>query len=286
MKFNKKIKNLFFEYVQLKKKLIETENEFEWSGNYLGDYGEYIAITKYNLEKSPKGTNGFDAINPLNGDKVQIKTVQKGTKSIHFNKNTDVLFVLVVSDDASWEVIYDGKLDKIFKKFGVRKKYTLALTTLIKLNKGIYNRVREYKVKLKNGKTVCATNRRDMRKKLLKLGINCVSESAINQRFNRDKKHWKDDLERIFGVKVHPKYAPFEKYIDEEGYTFYPVIPNKELDANPLKYTHKKLIYLSQREFSKHHKIPDDFVSLKIKEGFSLLEIIGLYKEIADKRSK
>ena len=40
MKFNKKIKNLFFEYVQLKKKLIETENEFEWSGNYLGDYGE------------------------------------------------------------------------------------------------------------------------------------------------------------------------------------------------------------------------------------------------------
>ena len=124
MKFNKKIKNLFFEYVQLKKKLIETENEFEWSGNYLGDYGEYIAITKYNLEKSPKGTNGFDAINPLNGDKVQIKTVQKGTKSIHFNKNTDVLFVLVVSDDASWEVIYDGKLDKIFKKFGVRKKYT------------------------------------------------------------------------------------------------------------------------------------------------------------------
>ena len=51
MKFNKKIKNLFFEYVQLKKKLIETENEFEWSGNYLGDYGEYIAITKYNLER-------------------------------------------------------------------------------------------------------------------------------------------------------------------------------------------------------------------------------------------
>ena len=59
MKFNKKIKNLFFEYVQLKKKLIETENEFEWSGNYLGDYGEYIAITKYNLENLQKEQKGL-----------------------------------------------------------------------------------------------------------------------------------------------------------------------------------------------------------------------------------
>ena len=40
--------------------------------------------------KSPKGTKGFDAINPLNGDKVQIKTVQKGDMFIEMAVETPV----------------------------------------------------------------------------------------------------------------------------------------------------------------------------------------------------
>ena len=284
MQFNNDIKNLFFEFLQLKNKLNETEKNFKWSGNHIGDYGEYIAVTRYGLDKAKEGTKGYDAINKSNGDRVQIKTVRKGTPGIHFNKYTDALLVLEINDDASWDVIYDGKLDKILERFKPREDYYINLSTLKKINSGTYNRVLSYEVTLK-GKVVSAKNRRELRKKLLKLNIRCVSEDAINKRFGRDKEIWQNDLERIFGIKVPPKYAKYEEYVEEKGYSFFPEIPNKEIDGNPLISEFNKKIYISQTEFAKEFDIPDDFVSDKLPK-YNTLEIIGLYKNVRDKKLK
>ena len=46
------------------------DNVTLWSGNHIGDYGEYIAVTRYGLEKAKEGTKGYDAINKFNGDRV------------------------------------------------------------------------------------------------------------------------------------------------------------------------------------------------------------------------
>jgi len=41
-------------------------------GNLLGDYGEYIALSNYNLKRAPSGADGYDGIT-AEGLKVQIK---------------------------------------------------------------------------------------------------------------------------------------------------------------------------------------------------------------------
>jgi len=41
-------------------------------GNLLGDYGEYIALSNYNLKQAPSGADGYDAIT-AEGLKVQVK---------------------------------------------------------------------------------------------------------------------------------------------------------------------------------------------------------------------
>jgi hypothetical protein len=48
--------------------------EFNWAGlgNLLGDYGECVAIDKYNFEKAPAGSSGYNATTE-DGKTVQIK---------------------------------------------------------------------------------------------------------------------------------------------------------------------------------------------------------------------
>ena len=66
---------------------------------------------------------------------------------------------------------------------------------------------------------------------------------------------------------------------------FFPEIPNKEIDGNPLISEFNKKIYISQTEFAKEFDIPDDFVSDKLPK-YNTLEIIGLYKNVRDKQLK
>lgn len=48
--------------------------EYNWAGmgNLTGDYGEFVCVESYGLEKAPAGLSGFDAITP-DGQTVQIK---------------------------------------------------------------------------------------------------------------------------------------------------------------------------------------------------------------------
>ena len=55
--------------------------EFRWAGlgNLLGDFGEFVAISHYDLKRAPRGSSGFDAATPT-GQTVQIKTNHSATQ--------------------------------------------------------------------------------------------------------------------------------------------------------------------------------------------------------------
>lgn len=80
---------------------------YDWRGmgNVLGDYGEYIACEQYGFVRAPK-TAAHDAV-AKDGRTVQIKT-NHAADQIGFRGNADMLLVLHVNSDGSWEEIYYG----------------------------------------------------------------------------------------------------------------------------------------------------------------------------------
>lgn len=88
--------------------LVEMAPEYRWIGlgNLLGDYGEFVCRTHYNLTKSKSGSAGFDASNP-EGKTVQIKAC-KSSSSIGMRGEADLLLVIKVDNSADWKEIYYG----------------------------------------------------------------------------------------------------------------------------------------------------------------------------------
>ena len=82
--------------------------DFRWAGlgNLLGDYGEFVAIEAYGLEKAPAGANGFDA-KTADGRTVQIKA-NHAASQIGFRGEADLLLVVKVETDGDWSEIYYG----------------------------------------------------------------------------------------------------------------------------------------------------------------------------------
>lgn len=82
--------------------------EFRWAGlgNLLGDYGEFLAIDHYGLSKAGAGASGYDAITP-DGRSVQIKT-NHASQTIGIRGEADLLLVLKVAADGTWEELYYG----------------------------------------------------------------------------------------------------------------------------------------------------------------------------------
>lgn len=80
--------------------------KYKWTGlgNVLGDYGECIGIDAYGLEKAPPGSNGFDALTKK-GKTVQIKA-NHSVGQIGLRGNADLLLVLKIHEDGSYEEIY------------------------------------------------------------------------------------------------------------------------------------------------------------------------------------
>jgi hypothetical protein len=87
--------------------------DFKWAGlgNLLGDYGEFIAVSSYNLTKAPSGSSGYDAITQ-DGKTVQVKTNYAATQ-IGFRGDADLLLCLKVKDNGDWEEIYYGSFSEI-----------------------------------------------------------------------------------------------------------------------------------------------------------------------------
>ena len=120
---------------QEKLKILAPEYKWTGMGNLLGDFGEFLAIEKYELVKSPSGSDGFDAITKQ-GQTVQIKA-NYSAKQIGFRGNADLLLVLSINSDASFEEIYFGSFEeaKSHANYSSRdNKWMVGIQKLKKLN--------------------------------------------------------------------------------------------------------------------------------------------------------
>lgn len=96
--------------------LRELAPEFRWAGlgNLLGDYGEFVAIKHYGLNKAPAGSNGYDATTS-DGKTVQIKANHAAT-TIGFRGEADLLLVIKVEPDGQWTECYYGPFTAVKEK--------------------------------------------------------------------------------------------------------------------------------------------------------------------------
>jgi hypothetical protein len=138
-KVYKAVKNIFENIKDLK----ELDSSFTWE-NLTGDFGEYIGINEFDLTKADRGTEGYDAVTSDN-KKVQIKATRTGNQiKFHLEDEVELLLVLQILDDATWEVIYYGSFNKAkeLKNFSKRSnRYTININKLKKL----YNEMGESK---------------------------------------------------------------------------------------------------------------------------------------------
>ena len=110
--------------------------EFKWAGlrNLIRDYWESVAIDYYGFTKADPGASGYDAIDE-NGKKVQIKA-NHYSKQIGIRGEADLLLVLTVKEDGSWEEFYFGDFQKALSiaNYSSRdNKHSISLTALKKL---------------------------------------------------------------------------------------------------------------------------------------------------------
>jgi len=87
--------------------------EYKWAGlgNLLGDFGEFIAISHYGLEKAQAGSNGYDALTK-DGKTVQIKT-NHAAQQIGYRGKADLMLVIHVEENGNWNEIYFGEYDVV-----------------------------------------------------------------------------------------------------------------------------------------------------------------------------
>jgi hypothetical protein len=100
-------------------------------GNLLGDYGEYVAISNYNLTKAPGGADGYDA-NNADGLKVQIKA-NHSSSTIGFRGEADLLLVLKIESNAEWKELYYGPFKPVREKATYSKRDNKYMIPVAKL---------------------------------------------------------------------------------------------------------------------------------------------------------
>ena len=253
---------------------------FSWS-NLLGDYGEYICINHYGFSPAKTGTKGFDAVD-ADGNRVQIKTVNTSSRRKNqagvklSSKGADHLLVIGVNEDASWDEIYYGPLDKIWRSSykAMEKQKTISVGRLKQIQLNTHKPYEKVVVTLENGKQIIEETREDVRDRLIRLGRKVPGMSTINQRINRDQ--W--SLDQAFGTKVPPNYADKEYLVVDKGYKWFPEKPTQSWDRKPLVYDIEKRVYISQSHFAKAHSLPNDYVSDHLKLGLKPAEIIEKYR--------
>ena len=107
--------------------------EYNWAGmgNLLGDYGELVCVQHYGLAKAPAGSSGFDAITH-EGQTVQIKTCH-ASNQIGFRGQADLILVIKVETDGSWEEVYFGPFELVNHGSTYSKRDNKRTMTLSKL---------------------------------------------------------------------------------------------------------------------------------------------------------
>ena len=110
--------------------------EFKWTGlgNLLGDFGECVAIEHYGLKKADSGASGYDAIDQ-DGKTVQIKA-NCASKTIGIRGEADLLLVIKVKVDGTWEELYFDDFEKALSIANFSKrdnKHSISITALKKI---------------------------------------------------------------------------------------------------------------------------------------------------------
>ena len=112
------------------------EQRWAGMGNLLGDYGEFVALSNYNLKKAPAGADGYDAIT-AEGLKVQVKA-NHSSSTIGFRGEADLLLVLKIESSAEWKELYYGPFKPVKDKASYSKrdnKYMIPIAKLQELAK-------------------------------------------------------------------------------------------------------------------------------------------------------
>ena len=133
------VKGIMARMMEQTKTLQALVPEYNWTGNPLGDFGELLAIEHYSLKKAPIGTTAFDATTS-DGKTVSIKANQH-SKQIGIRKyankpKADLLLVIHVNQDVTWDEVYHGDLDTVIPECnwsGADTKWTIGITKLKKI---------------------------------------------------------------------------------------------------------------------------------------------------------
>lgn len=107
--------------------------DFKWAGmgNLLGDYGEYLCIQAYDLEKAPIGAEGYDAIT-RDGKTVQIKA-NHASATIGFRGEAMLLLVVHIDSNGEFEELYFGPFEKVSSQSSYSKRDNKHTITVKKL---------------------------------------------------------------------------------------------------------------------------------------------------------
>lgn len=114
--------------------------EWKWTGlgNFLGAYGEFIAVTAYGLIKAPGNTEGHDAVTQ-DGRTVSIKA-NHASNTIGFRGSADFLLVIHIAEDGTFEQVYWGDFAPVeaASKFSSRdNKQAISLSKLRALSQTV-----------------------------------------------------------------------------------------------------------------------------------------------------
>ena len=131
----KAIRHIMQTLFSLQKALQDLAPEYNWAGlgNLLGDYGEFLAVKVYKLEKAPRGSAGFDATNDK-GQTVQVKT-NHSAKMVGYRGEADIMLVLHIDSVGNWEEIYYGDFQKIKENSNYSSRDNKHTITISKLKK-------------------------------------------------------------------------------------------------------------------------------------------------------
>lgn len=94
---------------------------FTPDGHMVGSLGEAIAAIDYGVELFPNV--GHPAVDGrINGREVQVKTTQGKEVAVKKPRPGDLLLVLKLNQDGTWEHIYDGDSERVWNELNTQKE--------------------------------------------------------------------------------------------------------------------------------------------------------------------
>jgi hypothetical protein len=106
--------------------------KFTPDGRMVGDIGEAIGETYYGIDRFRCGNPGTDGA--VCGREVQIKTTQGLDVSVKKPKSGDLLLVIKLASDGTWQEKYNGDSERVWKALE-RQKETRAGEKAISLRR-------------------------------------------------------------------------------------------------------------------------------------------------------